>query len=158
MTCAACAARVERTLNKLDGVQATVNYATERARVQCPAGTDPHLLIERVQRVPLCDLSLAWSLFPELRFAGWQWLCLLLAAPVVCWCAWPFHRAALNGLRHRTSSMDTLVSVGVLASSLWSLWVLVRGGPVEPGLGRGLSVLTGADHDLYLDVAAGVTT
>ena len=199
MTCAACAARVERTLNKLDGVQATVNYATERARVQCPAGTDPHVLIERVQRagyaahrvddlrdvdhvgdrgaaddrvadlrrrlavaavigVPLCDLSLAWSLFPELRFVGWQWLCLLLAAPVVCWCAWPFHRAAFNGLRHRTSSMDTLVSVGVLASSLWSLWVMVRGGPVEPGLGRGLSVLTGADHDLYLDVAAGVTT
>jgi Cu+-exporting ATPase len=198
MTCAACAARVERTLNKLEGVHATVNYATERARVRCPAATDPRVLIEQVQRagyaahrvddlcdsdvgdqvaaddrvadlrrrlavaavigVPLCDLSLAWSLFPELRFAGWQWVCLLLAAPVVCWCAWPFHRAALNGLRHRTSTMDTLVSVGVLASSLWSLWVLVRGGPVEPGLGRGLSVLTGGDHDLYLDVAAGVTT
>jgi Cu+-exporting ATPase len=203
MTCAACAARVERTLNKLDGVQATVNYATERARVHCPAGTDPRALIEQVERagyaarrvddvrdgghiggqvgdqaapdervadlrrrlavaavigVPLCDLSLAWSLFPELRFAGWQWVCLLLAAPVVCWCAWPFHRAALNGLKHGTSSMDTLVSVGVLASSVWSLWVMVRGGPVEPGLGRGLSVLTGGDHDLYLDVAAGVTT
>ncbi|HEX6403807.1 MAG TPA: heavy metal translocating P-type ATPase [Pseudonocardiaceae bacterium] len=195
MTCAACAARVERTLNKLDGVHATVNYATERARVRCPPATDPRVLIEQVQRagyaahrvddlreadqgtaddrvadlrrrlavaavigVPLCDLSLAWSLFPELRFAGWQWVCLLLAAPVVCWCAWPFHRAALNGLKHRTSSMDTLVSVGVLAASLWSLWVMVRGGPVEPGLGRGLSVLTGGDHDLYLDVAAGVTT
>jgi Cu+-exporting ATPase len=195
MTCAACAARVERTLNKLDGVQATVNYATERARVRCPAGTDPRELIAQVQRagyaaqrvddvrhieqlpsenrvadlrrrlavaavigVPLCDLSLAWSLFPELRFAGWQWVCLLLAAPVVCWCAWPFHRAALNGLRHGTSSMDTLVSVGVLASTAWSLWVVLRGGPVEPGLGRGLSVLAGGDHDLYLDVAAGVTT
>jgi Cu+-exporting ATPase len=199
MTCAACAARVERSLNKLADVQATVNYATERARVRCPAGTDPRVLIEQVQRagyaaqrvddvrdagrdagqgpaddrvadlrrrlavaavigVPLCDLSLAWSLFPELRFVGWQWVCLLLAAPVVCWCAWPFHRAALNGLRHRTASMDTLVSVGVLASSLWSLWVMLRGGPVEPGLGRGLSVLAGGDHDLYLDVAAGVTT
>jgi len=199
MTCAACAARVERTLNKLDGVSATVNYATERARVRCAAGTDPRVLIEQVRRagyaaqrvddvrdgghvgeqraaddrvadlrrrlavaavigVPLCDLSLAWSLFPELRFTGWQWVCLLLAAPVVCWCAWPFHRAAFNGLKHRTSSMDTLVSVGVLASSLWSLWVMVRGGPIEPGLGRGLSVLTGGDHDLYLDVAAGVTT
>ncbi|MBV8994576.1 MAG: cation-translocating P-type ATPase, partial [Pseudonocardiales bacterium] len=198
MTCAACAARVERTLNKLDGVHATVNYATERARVRCPSATDPRVLIEQVQRagyaahrvddlrgsdvgdqvaaddrvadlrrrlavaavigVPLCDLSLAWSLFPELRFAGWQWVCLLLAAPVVCWCAWPFHRAALNGLKHRTSSMDTLVSVGVLAASVWSLWVMVRGGPVEPGLGRGLSVLSGGDHDLYLDVAAGVTT
>jgi P-type Cu+ transporter len=199
MTCAACAARVERSLNKIAGVQATVNYATERARVRCPAGTDPRVLIERVQRagyaaqrvddirdashgrdqapgdervtdlrrrlavaavvgVPLCDLSLAWSLFPELRFTGWQWVCLLLAAPVVGWCAWPFHRAALNGLRHGTASMDTLVSVGVLASSVWSLWVILRGGPVEPGLGRGLSVLAGQDHDLYLDVAAGVTT
>jgi Cu+-exporting ATPase len=199
MTCAACAARVERSLNKIAGVQATVNYATERARVRCPAGTDPRVLIERVQRagyaaqrvddirdashgrdqapgdervtdlrrrlavaavvgVPLCDLSLAWSLFPELRFTGWQWVCLLLAAPVVGWCAWPFHRAALNGLRHGTASMDTLVSVGVLASSVWSLWVILRGGPVEPGLGRGLSVLAGQDHDLYLDVAAGVST
>ncbi|MGH3673610.1 MAG: heavy metal translocating P-type ATPase, partial [Pseudonocardiaceae bacterium] len=194
MTCAACAARVERTLNKLDGVAATVNYATERARVQCAPDTDPRVLIEQVERagytahrvdgtggdrggqddrvadlrrrlavaaviaVPLCDLSLAWSLFPELRFPGWQWVCLLLAAPVVGWCAWPFHRAALAGLRHRSFSMDTLVSVGVLASSLWSLWVMVRGGPVTPGLGSGWSVLAGRSHDLYLDVAAGVTT
>jgi Cu+-exporting ATPase len=200
MTCAACAARVERTLNKLDGVTATVNYATERARVHCPPGTGPQALIEQVERagylaqrvddlagtagdgpdaaiqnarvadlrrrlavaaviaVPLCDLSLAWSLFPELRFPGWQWVCLLLAAPVVGWCAWPFHRAALAGLRHRSFSMDTLVSVGVLASSLWSLWVMVRGGPVTPGLGSGWSVLAGSGHDLYLDVAAGLTT
>ena len=200
MTCAACAARVERTLNKLDGVTATVNYATERARVHCPPGTGPRVLIEQVERagylaqrvddlagtagdgpdagiqnarvadlrrrlavaaviaVPLCDLSLAWSLFPELRFPGWQWVCLLLAAPVVGWCAWPFHRAALAGLRHRSFSMDTLVSVGVLASSLWSLWVMVRGGPVTPGLGSGWSVLAGSGHDLYLDVAAGLTT
>src|SRR5437764_2243108 len=143
MTCAACAARVERTLNKLDGVHATVNYVTERARVRCPPATDPRVLIEQVQRagyaahrvddlrdsdvgdqvaaddrvadlrrrlavaavigVPLCDLSLAWSLFPELRFAGWQWVCLLLAAPVVCRSAWPFHRASLNGLKQRPS-------------------------------------------------------
>ncbi|NMI01998.1 heavy metal translocating P-type ATPase, partial [Pseudonocardia acidicola] len=196
MTCAACASRVERKLNKLDGVQATVNYATERARVQCPADTDPRLLISQVERagytarrvddvrdaeddvdhddriadlrrrlavaavlaVPVCDLSLALSLFPELRFPGWQWVCLVLAAPVVAWCAWPFHRAALNGLRHRTSSMDTLVSVGVLTASLWSLWVMVKGGQLAPGLGHGLSVLNGGDHALYLEVAAGVTT
>ncbi len=135
MTCAACAARVERKLNKLDGVSATVNYATERARVQCPGGTDPRALIEQVERagysarrvddvacgeddagqavrvadlrlrlavaavlaVPICDLSLALSLFPELRFTGWQWVCMALAAPVVGWCALPFHRAAFNG-------------------------------------------------------------
>ena len=196
MTCAACAARVERRLNKLDGVTATVNYATERARVQCPGDTDPRALIELVPRagytarrvddvpavdddaghagrvadlrrrlavaavlaVPICDLSLALSLFPELRFAGWQWVCLALAAPVVGWCALPFHRAALTGARHGTSSMDTLVSVGILAASGWSLWIMFNGGAVAPGLGQGLSVLTGSDHALYLDVAAGVTT
>jgi len=194
MTCAACASRVERKLNKLDGVSAVVNYATERARVECPADTDPRLLMNEVERagytarrvddvrtddgpgdgrvtelrwrlavaavlaVPVCDLSLALSLFPELRFPGWQWVCLLLAGPVVTWCAWPFHRAAVNGLRHRTSTMDTLVSAGIVAATLWSLWVMVKGGPVEPGLGRGLAVLGGGDHALYLDVAAGVTT
>jgi Cu+-exporting ATPase len=196
MTCAACAARVERKLNKLDGVTATVNYATERAQVQCPTDTDPRALIELVQRtgytarrvddvpavdddaghagrvadlrrrlavaavlaVPICDLSLALSLFPELRFGGWQWVCLALAAPVVGWCALPFHRAAVTGARHGTSSMDTLVSVGILAASGWSLWIMFNGGAVAPGLGQGLSVLTGSDHALYLDVAAGVTT
>jgi Cu+-exporting ATPase len=196
MTCAACAARVERRLNKLDGVTATVNYATERARVLCPGDTDPRALIELVQRagytarrvddvravdddaghadrvadlrrrlavaavlaVPICDLSLALSLFPELRFTGWQWVCLALAAPVVGWCALPFHRAAFAGARHGTSSMDTLVSVGILAASAWSLWIMFNGGAVAPGLGQGLSVLTGSDHALYLDVAAGVTT
>ncbi|MGH3547207.1 MAG: heavy metal translocating P-type ATPase [Pseudonocardiaceae bacterium] len=196
MTCAACAARVERKLNKLDGVTATVNYATERARVQCPTDTDPRQLIELVQRagytarrvddvpavdddaghalrvadlrrrlavaavlaVPICDLSLALSLFPELRFTGWQWVCLALTVPVVGWCALPFHRSAFAGARHGTSSMDTLVSVGVLAASSWSLWVMLAGGAVAPGLGRGLYVLAGSDHALYLDVAAGVTT
>ncbi|MGH3827112.1 MAG: cation transporter, partial [Pseudonocardiaceae bacterium] len=188
MTCAACAARVERKLNKLDGVSATVNYATERAWVRCPPGTDPRVLIEQVERagysarrvddvraaedhtvhddrvadlrlrlavaavlaVPVCDLSLALSLFPELRFTGWQWVCSALAGPVVGWCAWPFHRAAFTGLRRGTSSMDTLVSVGMLAASGWSLWVMVKGGEVTPGLGQGLSVLTGSDHALYL--------
>ncbi len=196
MSCAACAARVERTLNKLDGVLATVNYATERARVQCLPDTDPRRLVEQVERagyaarrvddivtvddaaahegrvadlrlrlavaavlaVPVCDLSLALSLFPELRFPGWQWVCLVLAAPVVGWCALPFHRAAWKAARRGTSSMDTLVSIGILAASAWSLWVMVKGGAVTPGLGRGWAVLTGSDHALYLDVAVGVTT
>jgi Cu+-exporting ATPase len=196
MTCAACAARVERKLNKMDGVTATVNYATERAQVHCTEDTDPRKLIEQVRRagyvakrvddvapveddteherrvaglrrrlavaavlaVPLCDLSLALSLFPELRFAGWQWVCVLLGAPVVGWCALPFHRAAISGARHGQSSMDTLVSVGVIASSAWSLWVMLSGASAAPGLGQGLSVVSGGDHALYLDVAAGVTT
>jgi P-type Cu+ transporter len=196
MTCAACAARVERRLNKLPGVRASVNYATERAEVACGPEVDPRHLIEQVERagyqarrvddvvsveddaeqarrvgdlrrrlavaavlaVPLCDLSLALSLFPELRFAGWQWVCLALAAPVVGWCALPIHRAALAGLRHGRSSMDTLVSGGVLASSAWSLWVMMAGGTPAPGLGQGLSVINGGGHALYLEVAAGVTT
>jgi Cu+-exporting ATPase len=196
MTCAACAARVERKLNKLPGVHASVNYATERAQVRCPEDTAPATLIKQVQEagyvarrvddvapvddgadherrvadlrrrlavaavlaVPLCDLSLALSLFPELRFAGWQWVCLALAAPVVAWCALPFHRAALAAARHGGSSMDTLVSGGVLAASAWSLWVMFSSHAVSPGLGQGLSVVTGGDHALYLDVAAGVTT
>jgi Cu+-exporting ATPase len=200
MTCAACAARVERKLNKMDGVTATVNYATERAQVHATDDVDPRDLIEQVHRagyvarrvddvataeddgehrrrvadlrrrlavaavlaVPLCDLSLAMSLFPELRFTGWQWVCLLLGAPVVAWCALPFHRAALAGVRHGQASMDTLVSIGVIASSAWSLWVMFSTGSGigtdAPGLGRGFSVISGADHALYLDVAAGVTT
>ncbi|MBO0877861.1 MAG: cation-translocating P-type ATPase, partial [Pseudonocardia sp.] len=200
MTCASCAARVERRLNKLPGVRASVNYATERAEVACGPEVDPRQLVEQVEHagyqarrvddvvsaeddaeddaaqarrvgdlrrrlavaavlaVPLCDLSLALSLFPELRFAGWQWVCLALAAPVVGWCALPIHRAALAGLRHGRSSMDTLVSGGVLASSAWSLWVMVAGGTPAPGLGQGLSVVSGGEHALYLEVAAGVTT
>jgi Cu+-exporting ATPase len=197
MTCAACAARVERRLNKLDAVQATVNYATERARVLCRDGVDPRTLVEQVERagytarriddvaaagdddsdhqrrvadlrrrlavaavlaVPICDMSLALSLFGELRFPGWQWVLLVLAAPVVVWCALPFHRAALAGARHGAASMDTLVSVGIIAASVWSLWVMIADRGVTPGLGQGLSVLSGSDHALYLDVAAGVTT
>jgi Cu+-exporting ATPase len=195
MTCAACAARVQRTLNRLDGVSASVNYATERAQVSAPARLDPRRLIEQVERagytarrvdeaspdadpdherrlsslrrrlavaavlaVPICDLSLALSLFPELRFTGWQWVVLVLAGPVVAWCALPFHRAALAGLRHGGFSMDTLVSGGVLASSAWSLWAMMNGAATTPGLGQGLSVVSGGAHALYLDVAAGVTT
>ncbi|MCF7552636.1 cation-translocating P-type ATPase [Pseudonocardia sp. WMMC193] len=191
MTCAACAGRVERKLNKLDGVVATVNLATERARVDCPPETDPQVLIAQVERagytaqrvadtpeggdqqvvdlrrrlavaailaVPLADLSLALSLFPEFRFPGWTWVCLGLAVPMVVWCAWPFHRAAWNGLRHGTSSMDTLVSLGVIASTGWSVWVMLRGGPVEPGLGAGWAALTRTEDALYFDVAAVVIT
>ena len=194
MTCAACAARVERKLNAIEGVEASVNYATERAQVLAAPGLDPRVLVEQVGRagysarriddlagdeppdrdrvadlrrrlavaavlaVPVCDLSLALSLFPELRFPGWQWVCLLLAGPVVAWCAWPFHLAAARGLRHGGFSMDTLVSMGILAATGWSLWVMVRGGPVSPGIGQGLRVLSGGNHALYLEVAAGVTT
>ncbi|WP_326834951.1 heavy metal translocating P-type ATPase [Amycolatopsis rhabdoformis] len=192
MTCAACSARVERTLNKLDGVHASVNYATERATVHVPADFDDETLIERVRKagygarvrgadddedltlrrvrdlrrrlivaavlaVPLGDLSITLALVPSLRFPGWQLLCLALAVPVVFWAALPFHRAALRNLRHRSSSMDTLVSLGVLASFLWSAWATLFGGH-EPGYWVGFGPTAAGADAIYLDVAAGVTT
>ncbi|WP_434443905.1 heavy metal translocating P-type ATPase [Lentzea sp. E54] len=165
MTCAACATRIERKLNKLDGVRATVNYATERAvvhglpmsdavRVVQAAGYDAtvagrgrvadpigglrrRLVVAAVLAIPLGNLTVALTFAPALRFPGWELLCVLLSLPVVCYSAWPFHRAALRNLRHGSSSMDTLVSLGVLSSFGWAV----------------------ATSDVgYLDVAAGVTT
>ncbi|MEU8632556.1 heavy metal translocating P-type ATPase [Amycolatopsis sp. NPDC048633] len=177
MTCAACAVRVERALNRIDGVEATVNYATEKATVLRPPNVsrealasavgaagysveadevefddDRHgtrarnlrrrMTVAAVLTFPLCDLSITLELVPRFQFPGWQVLCLLLAVPVVFWCAAPFHRATLRNLRHGSSSMDTLVSLGVLAAFGWSAWAIITGG---------------ADT-LYFDVAAGVTT
>ncbi|UUV31398.1 heavy metal translocating P-type ATPase [Amycolatopsis roodepoortensis] len=191
MTCAACSARVERTLNKLDGVRASVNYATERATVQVPQALDDDVLIERVRKsgytaeirgeedpdigfarvrdlrrrlvvaallaIPLGNLSITLALVPRLRFPGWELLCLALAVPVVFWSALPFHRATLRNLRHRSSSMDTLVSLGVLSSFAWSAWSAFAGG-TEPGYWIGFGPTAAGADAIYLDVAAGVTT
>ncbi|MFI7121175.1 heavy metal translocating P-type ATPase [Amycolatopsis sp. NPDC049868] len=191
MTCAACSARVERTLNKLDGVRASVNYATERATVQVPEALADDVLIERVRKsgytaeirgdedpdigfarvrdlrrrlvvaallaIPLGNLSITLALVPRLRFPGWELLCLALAVPVVFWSALPFHRATLRNLRHRSSSMDTLVSLGVLSSFAWSAWSAVAGG-AEPGYWIGFGPTAAGADAIYLDVAAGVTT
>ncbi|MFD6066727.1 heavy metal translocating P-type ATPase [Amycolatopsis lurida] len=191
MTCAACSARVERTLNKLDGVRASVNYATERATVQVPEALDDDVLIERVRKsgytaelrgeedpdlgfarvrdlrrrlvvaallaIPLGNLSITLALVPRLRFPGWELLCLALAVPVVFWSALPFHRATLRNLRHRSSSMDTLVSLGVLSSFAWSAWSAFAGG-TEPGYWIGFGPTAAGADAIYLDVAAGVTT
>jgi P-type Cu+ transporter len=153
MTCAACAARIERKLNKLDGVTATVNYATEKARVQlvAPALTDDDLIaaveatgygahlpgpdeatVDRaaflrrrlVVAIVLGLPVLVLSMLTAFQFDGWQWVSLALATPVATWAAWPFHRAAVLNLRHRQATMDTLISVGVLAAFAWSLWAL----------------------------------
>ena len=197
MTCAACAARVERTLTKLDGVRATVNFATERAAVRCPADLDPAVLtaavtkagytaeIRRGERhdarqedahtarvrdlrrrlgvamllsIPLGNLSIALALVPSLRFPFWELLCLVLATPVVCWAAAPFHRAAWRNLRHGSSSMDTLVSLGVFASYGWSAWSVVTGGSGAAGYWLGFGTTAAGADSVYLDVAAGVTT
>jgi P-type Cu+ transporter len=108
--------------------------------------------------VPLTDLSLMLSVFPWTRFPGWQWLLVALAAPVAIWAAWPFHAAALRQARHLSSSMDTLVSLGILAACGWSVYAMfvldrTRGGP------SGLqNLLRGSGGGIYLEVAASVTT
>jgi len=200
MTCAACAARVQAKLNKLDGVTASVNLSTERAWVSAPptvsardliavveaagytadvpappgqdAGEDAgetadEAAVRRLRRrltlalvffVPLTDLSLMLSVFPWTRFPGWQWLLVALAVPVATWAAWPFHAAALRQARHLSSSMDTLVSLGIVAACGWSVYamfVLDRGRGGASGL---QNLLHGSGGGIYLEVAASVTT
>lgn len=192
MTCASCAARVERKLNKVDGVTASVNYATEKAHVEYPSTVSVDDLVgvveatgytaqapqpkkpeepEQDETRPLRDRLLysailtvpviVLAMVPALQFTNWQWLSLTLAAPVVVWGAWPFHRAAWTNLRHGAATMDTLISLGVSAATLWSLYALFFGMAGMPGLRHGFefSVSGGSGTDnIYLEVAAGVTT
>ncbi|WP_207455131.1 heavy metal translocating P-type ATPase [Herbiconiux sp. SYSU D00978] len=187
MTCAACANRVERKLNKLPGVSAAVNYATERASVTAPEGFDTETLIAAVEaagytaalpdpepsdapdrlralRTRLVVAAvltvpvLLLSMVPALQFDYWQWVALVLAAPVVTWAAWPFHRAAAVNARHGAATMDTLVSLGVLAASAWSLWALLFGGAGEPGMQMEWRLFGSGENEIYLEVATAVTT
>ena len=201
MTCASCAARIEKKLNKLDGVTATVNYATEKAKVTFAVPVVPADLVATVEAtgytatlppprtsppgpgvggghggqgpdeasslrrrllvcVALSGPVVLLSMVPPLQFDNWQWLALTLASPVVVWGALPFHRAAWANLRHGAATMDTLISVGVGAAYLWSLWALFVGHAGMTGMRMGFSLLaeagSGADH-IYLEVAAAVT-
>ena len=195
MTCASCANRIERKLNRLPGVEVTVNYATEKARVHAAGGVDPAALIAAVEsagytaalpappaaeaaegepvlgetaalrRRLLISATLALpvavlSMVPPLQFINWQWLALTLAAPVAIWGAWPFHRAAWVNAKHGAATMDTLVSVGVLAAFGWSLYALFFGMAGMPGMKMTFNLLgtpTGGAHEIYLEVAAAVT-
>jgi Cu+-exporting ATPase len=222
MTCASCVARVEKKLNKLPGVEATVNLPLESARVTVdgPVETDdliaavrsagydatvvvpPHehhdmdpfehalsghsmapghdmdpdedtsaptdargtdlrnrLRVSAVLTVPVLLLSM----IPALQFTGWQWVVAALALPVVTWGAWPFHRAAFRAARHRASTMDTLVSIGIIAATGWSLWALLLGGAGELGMTMTPTLWPRAAHEgaapeLYFEVAAVVTS
>ncbi|AWK76732.1 copper-translocating P-type ATPase (plasmid) [Rhodococcus oxybenzonivorans] len=197
MTCASCANRIEKKLNKLDGVTATVNYATEKARVNYvgavstedlvatveqagytakipappaaytaagpAAEPDPtaalrqRLLVSLVLSVPV----IAMAMVPALQFTHWQWLSLTLAAPVVVWGAWPFHKAAFTNLRHGTSTMDTLISMGTLAALGWSLYALFWGTAGMPGMTHPFELTISRSDgagNIYLEAAAGVTT
>ncbi|MGC9500298.1 heavy metal translocating P-type ATPase [Streptomyces sp. WG7] len=198
MTCASCAARIEKKLNRMDGVTATVNYATEKAKVHYsgdvsvpeliatveatgytarapePARTEPapgaesaepadelRPLRERlVTAVVLAVPVIAMAMVPALQFEYWQWLSLTLAAPVVTYAAWPFHRAALTNARHGAATMDTLISVGTSAAFLWSLWALFFGTAGTPGMTHPFELTiarTDGAGNIYLEAAAGVT-
>ena len=168
MTCAACAARVEKKLNGIDSVVATVNFATGQALATVPASVPARQLVEAVEQtgysaevltrgaggarhaedasggpdadrvvylrnrlivaviffVPLGDLSVLLSLFPSFRFPGWQWVLIALAVPVAGWAAWPFHQAAWKAARHGSCTMDTLVSLGIIAACGWSVYAM----------------------------------
>jgi Cu+-exporting ATPase len=195
MTCASCANRIERKLNKVPGVVATVNYATEKAKVSYEEGVgaedllavvaaagygatlpappaapgepptveDParalrqRLLVSLVLTVPV----VAMAMVPLWQFTHWQWLSLAFAAPVVVWGALPFHRAAWANLRHGSSTMDTLISLGTLTAFGWSLYALFLGTAGTPGMTHPFELTirrTDGAGNIYLEAAAGVTT
>ncbi|MDR3107469.1 MAG: heavy metal translocating P-type ATPase [Bifidobacteriaceae bacterium] len=223
MTCAACANRIEKKLNRLDGAQASVNLALETAAVtvtgeltatdliraveaagygahqiepRFPAAKSPQTVPDAVaaapshaappsraadpvpgsrepqaepdptvglrQRLMVCAVLTApvllLAMVPPLQFEYWQWLSLTLAAPVAVWGALPFHRAAWINLRHGAATMDTLISVGVSAAFIWSLWALFWGGAGMPGMKMEFAwTSAGQGAEIYLEVAAAVT-
>jgi Cu+-exporting ATPase len=205
MTCASCAAKIEKKLNAIDGVAATVNFATDKASVSyepdavtpadlcdavaslgyyahlpdragsAPAAaredhedaeqghgghdhTEPveqarrRLLVTAVLAVPV----IAMSMIPALQFDEWMWLAFALASPVVFWGGWPFHRATWVNLRHGATTMDTLISIGVLAAYGWSVVALFWGDAGVVGADMSMSGGDALD-ELYLEVASGVT-
>lgn len=243
MTCASCAARIEKKLNRVEGVTATVNFATEKARVSYPDSVDPQELVGVVEKTgyraslpvavrsgppmgaqpgapdrvdhlamgngemdhaamghgagagssempmdhsghdmggsenhmnhgtPLVKERLIVSLIlaipvavlamiPALQFSYWQWVSLVLATPIVVWGAWPFHKAALINARHGATTMDTLISVGITAAYLWSLWALIFGGAGDPHMTMEFSLLPtqgAGTNEVYFEVASVVT-
>lgn len=194
MTCASCAARVERRLNKIDGVHAAVNFATETAHVTYPDALETAALTGAVEEIgygatpqdgdsPVRDSAAAdaaadlrrrfalsvvfavpvviLSMVPVLQFDYWQWVVLALTLPVVVYCGAPFHRAAATNLRHGAFTMDTLVSLGTLAATGWSLWAMFFGEAGRRGLTHEFSLGLGSVHHaqeaIYFEAAAGVT-
>ena len=179
---------IEKGLNALPGVEATVNYATESARVafdstsadvatfiatieglgygaRTLAETTPDMLDAEVrERVSMLKTRLlvtaalavpvaVVSMFMSLQFNNWQWYALACSTPVVTWGAWPFHRAALMNARHRNTTMDTLISLGIVAATGWSLWALIWGGAADD---HHMSGMAESPH-VYFEVAVSVT-
>ena len=186
MTCASCAARIEKKLNRLDGVTATVNYATANAHVDHPdtlavadlVGTVEHLGYGAALRAPdgpdddearalrtrllvgavLTVPVVAVAMVPAWQFPAWQWVSLALTVVVVLWAGARFHRAAALNLRHGTATMDTLISLGTLAALGWSVWALVFGDAGMIGMRHPFSLASGGGDAIYLETAAAVTT
>ncbi|GLX99792.1 heavy metal translocating P-type ATPase [Actinoplanes sp. NBRC 101535] len=189
MTCASCASRIEKKLNRMDGVTASVNYATEKATVTVDGAITAADLIATVEKtgytaaLPVADTPeppersdplltrllvtialtvpvIALAMVPSWQFTYWQWASLVLAAPVVVYGGWPFHRAAAINLRHGAATMDTLISLGTIAAFGWSLWALFLGTAGEPGMTHAfrLTIERGdGTGNIYLETAAGVT-
>ncbi len=191
MTCSSCAARIERQLNRLDGVTATVSYVTGRAYVTNTGGRGTAELIATIETagytaalasggsaglvagdesraagrrlvvcIPLALATIVLAMVPSAQFPGWQWVSLVLAAPVGIWGAWPLHSAAWRGIGHGAATMDTLVSLGVTTSIGWSLYALLFGGAGQVGMRMPFALTFGlaSGQTIYLDAAAGVTT
>ncbi|MGW9717798.1 heavy metal translocating P-type ATPase [Micrococcus aloeverae] len=201
MTCASCANRIEKKLNKLDGVTASVNYATEKASVTGPDDLDPQTLIAEVEKTGytaalpartkghvdssedegdsaedrelrslrqrligasvLAVPVIAMAMIPALQFDYWGFASLVLAAPVVVWAGWPFHKAAWTNLKHGAATMDTLISVGTTAALIWSIVALFFGTAGQPGVTHSFELAISRSDGLgniYLEVAAGVIT
>jgi Cu+-exporting ATPase len=192
MTCTSCAMSIEKKLNKLPGVIATVNYATEKAHVVLPQGVSIDRAIEAVaetgytaslpvvdewgtaagddrelrslrQRLIICTILtipvVLMAMVPALQFDYWQWISLVLATPVVTWGAWPFHRATWANLRHGSVTMDTLISLGVIAAYVWSLYALFFGGAGMVGMTMDFAWLPSesGNVEIYFEVASAVT-
>ena len=197
MSCNACAMTIEKGLNHLAGVEASVNFATESARVTFDASqvdtvklvslveslgygarplaeTTPDMLDAEVrERVAMLKSRLTASIvlgvpvalvsmFAALQFANWQWYACAFSAPVVTWGAWPFHRAALMNARHRSTTMDTLISLGIVAAVSWSVWALVWGDAASTSAHDSMTSManmTGMNSGVhvYFEVAVAVT-
>ena len=189
MTCGACATKVEKSLNSMDGVNATVNFATETARITLEGGITTQQLVAQVEqagyrarlladttpemldketneRVAMLRTRLtvsliagvpvtALSMISALHFSNWKWWALALSLPVVVWGAAPFHRAAWMNARHRATTMDTLISIGIIAAMGWSVWALVWGNAAEDH--TGMSMTSSEIDHIYMEVAVAVT-
>ncbi|RMB61670.1 heavy metal translocating P-type ATPase [Tessaracoccus antarcticus] len=187
MTCASCANRIQKKLNKVDGVVATVNYATEKAAVQAPRGMSAEALIAVVEQAgygarrtapetPRADRAdvlkprmllafalavpvVAVSMAPALQFPGWQWAALVLTAVIVFWCGRSFHAATWANLRHGTTTMDTLVTMGTVAAFGWSVVALFFGHAGMIGMRHEFTFALGRSDpmgNVYFEAAAAI--